>query len=255
MKRKQGEAVREQDARVTEVLATSASRYIQRDGRTPVGETGVNDASTTVMVNGQTQAAAERGADQMKKIIDIEHNQGVSGPNSSSTTTYQTHDREDALGSKSQDVDPDFSGSGTSLPVPETQSSRTLSILSKADLKERIKTEKEALPKWIKSQTEVEKSLEKWKSETPLLIGRDGKKYYDCGRKKDGKRKQRERLSEEEKRTYQKRINENFRASLGDDSRWWYQMFGECYIHGMMDGEAMAHQNNEGIPTTVFEIR
>jgi len=42
---------------------------------------------------------------------------------------------------------------------------------------------------------------------------------------------------------------------MGDDGQWYYEMMGECYVHGMMDGEAMAHQNNEGILTTVFEIR
>lgn len=307
MKRKEGEAVREQESRVTELWPTSAPKHkgerqdgqkdvtqrrtsradsIQRDGRIAVGETGVNGTSTIAMVNGKTQAAAERGTDQMNEgfpsenrhgiegvnpepnFADIEHNQGASGPNSSSMTTYQTHDREGALGSGNQDMDLDsfrfeeqprankLSRSRTSLPVREIQSELTHNILSKADLKERIKKKKEELPEqWRKSQAEVEKCLEKWKYETPLLVGRDGKKYYDCGRKKDGKRKQRERLSEEEKRTYQERIVANFRASLGDDGRWWYQMFGECYIHGMMDGEAMAHQNNEGIPTTVFEIR
>ena len=33
---------------------------------------------------------------------------------------------------------------------------------------------------------------------------------------------------------------------------------GECYIHGMMDGEAMRHQNQgkkKVIPSKVFEIR
>jgi hypothetical protein len=38
-------------------------------------------------------------------------------------------------------------------------------------------------------------------------------------------------------------------------SPWHYEFFGECYIHGMMDGEAMASQNNEGIPAEVFELR
>jgi hypothetical protein len=34
-----------------------------------------------------------------------------------------------------------------------------------------------------------------------------------------------------------------------------YEFLGECYIHGMMDGEAMASQNNEGLKTKVFELR
>jgi len=36
---------------------------------------------------------------------------------------------------------------------------------------------------------------------------------------------------------------------------WHYEFLGECYIHGMMDGEAMASQNNEAIMAEVFELR
>lgn len=49
--------------------------------------------------------------------------------------------------------------------------------------------------------------------------------------------------------------------SYGEDGWFSYKMLGECYIHGMMDGEAMLLQN-EGdsehpgpIPSVVFEIR
>jgi hypothetical protein len=38
-------------------------------------------------------------------------------------------------------------------------------------------------------------------------------------------------------------------------SPWHYEFLGECYIHGMMDGEAMAAQNRDAIPTTLFELR
>jgi hypothetical protein len=55
--------------------------------------------------------------------------------------------------------------------------------------------------------------------------------------------------------TYMEGVRKKFRAQLGDDGQYWYEMLGECYIHGMMDGEAMAHQNDKGLPWTVFEIR
>jgi hypothetical protein len=35
----------------------------------------------------------------------------------------------------------------------------------------------------------------------------------------------------------------------------YYESLGECYIHGMMDGEAIAVQNNEGLSTQIFELR
>ena len=38
-------------------------------------------------------------------------------------------------------------------------------------------------------------------------------------------------------------------------SRYHFQFFGECYIHGMMNGEAIAVQNDESIAAQVFEVR
>jgi hypothetical protein len=34
-----------------------------------------------------------------------------------------------------------------------------------------------------------------------------------------------------------------------------YKMIGECYVHGMMNGEAIEHQNVERLPKVLFEIR
>lgn len=51
------------------------------------------------------------------------------------------------------------------------------------------------------------------------------------------------------------------RDSLRVQEKWcYYKFFGECYIHGMMDGEAMAYQNGQNksgkaIPAQVFELR
>ncbi|PMD41283.1 HET-domain-containing protein, partial [Hyaloscypha variabilis F] len=35
----------------------------------------------------------------------------------------------------------------------------------------------------------------------------------------------------------------------------YYRLFGECYVHGMMSGEAIAFQHRNQIPTQVFDIR
>jgi hypothetical protein len=67
--------------------------------------------------------------------------------------------------------------------------------------------------------------------------------------------KRRARLTPAEQAEYMRNVEETFRTRLGDDGQWYYEMLGECYIHGMMDGEAMAHQNDKGIPWRVFEIR
>lgn len=48
-----------------------------------------------------------------------------------------------------------------------------------------------------------------------------------------------------------KRIEE----SLKEHDWWHYEFHGECYIHGMMDGEAMAYQNHHGIQAQPFELR
>jgi hypothetical protein len=39
------------------------------------------------------------------------------------------------------------------------------------------------------------------------------------------------------------------------DKTVFYQMIGECYVHGMMNGEAIDHQNVEELRRTTFEIR
>jgi len=69
----------------------------------------------------------------------------------------------------------------------------------------------------------------------------------------------RRRLTPEAAKKYDKRIRKNFRREFGEDGFWSYQFLGECYIHGMMDGEAMLYLNGtdkeDPIPTTIFEIR
>jgi hypothetical protein len=39
------------------------------------------------------------------------------------------------------------------------------------------------------------------------------------------------------------------------DGWYYYELIRKCYIHGVMDGEAMRVQNEKSIPKTVFEIR
>ncbi|KAI4213184.1 MAG: hypothetical protein LQ351_004130 [Letrouitia transgressa] len=44
--------------------------------------------------------------------------------------------------------------------------------------------------------------------------------------------------------------------SLRIQDKWCYYKFqGECYLHGMMDGEAMAYQNEHGVVARTFELR
>ena len=67
--------------------------------------------------------------------------------------------------------------------------------------------------------------------------------------------KERAVLTEDEAAVYMAKVKEKFRKRLGDEERWCYHMLGECYLHGMMDGAAMAYQNDNQIPPKVFEIR
>jgi len=50
-------------------------------------------------------------------------------------------------------------------------------------------------------------------------------------------------------------VLENMKKKRGDEGYYAYQLMGECYVHGMMDGEAMLYQNEEDIYSAVFEIR
>ena len=53
----------------------------------------------------------------------------------------------------------------------------------------------------------------------------------------------------------EKELAKRIKRFLGEDDKYWYKFLGECYIHGMMDGQAMAHQNSRMIPARVFELR
>ena len=129
-----------------------------------------------------------------------------------------------------------------------------------------------------------------WEQSTPKFLGKDGRFHNDLSRPKPSKEpaelnsypreraereiviaakrekcrypkghffesNQRASLTQAEKTVYMSKVQETFRSRLGDGGKWYYEMLGECYVHGMMDGEAMAHQNDKGIPRTVFEIR
>jgi hypothetical protein len=63
------------------------------------------------------------------------------------------------------------------------------------------------------------------------------------------------RLNREEGKTYNRDIQENVRHRLGDDLYRSWKMLGDCFVHGMMDGQAIRLQNDEDIPSMVFEIR
>lgn len=40
-----------------------------------------------------------------------------------------------------------------------------------------------------------------------------------------------------------------------DSRRFYYEFIGECYVHGMMDGEAIEYQNFKEIKPQTFELR
>jgi hypothetical protein len=65
-------------------------------------------------------------------------------------------------------------------------------------------------------------------------------------------------LTSAEIQDYDEKIRKNLRERLGEEGYFSYTLLGECYVHGMMDGEAMQYQNEdvEGVmPSMVFEIR
>ena len=74
-------------------------------------------------------------------------------------------------------------------------------------------------------------------------------------RKQGGTRKYRMCVTEEGKKDYNKVIRHKFWERLKEDGYFSWQFLGEAYVHGMMDGEAMKWQNENGIPPRVFELR
>jgi hypothetical protein len=51
----------------------------------------------------------------------------------------------------------------------------------------------------------------------------------------------------------EQRVKENIKVSLVSPT--YYRFLGECYVHGMMNGEAIKLQNQEHIKEAVFELR
>jgi hypothetical protein len=52
-------------------------------------------------------------------------------------------------------------------------------------------------------------------------------------------------LTKDQKEKYERKLRENIETAFGEDRSWYYQLFGECYIHGMMGGEAMSRAERE----------
>jgi hypothetical protein len=53
--------------------------------------------------------------------------------------------------------------------------------------------------------------------------------------------------------------NDNAEETKAQDSDelFWYEFIGECYVHGMMDGEAVEYQNRNDskMKRRIFELR
>jgi hypothetical protein len=58
--------------------------------------------------------------------------------------------------------------------------------------------------------------------------------------------------SDQEPPDAQHMARENLEES---DRHFWYNFIGECYLHSMMDGEAINYQDRNGIEPTIFELR
>ncbi|KAK7703104.1 hypothetical protein SLS64_009375 [Diaporthe eres] len=76
----------------------------------------------------------------------------------------------------------------------------------------------------------------------PQTHGQDGQ---------DGVRETGQTTTEQLEKERQKKKDE----AKEEDPKVYYEFLGEAYIHGMMDGEAVRRQINEGEPTRMFEIR
>ncbi len=62
-------------------------------------------------------------------------------------------------------------------------------------------------------------------------------------------------LSIDEAKQYGEKIKANFLDGMVEDDWYYYRFLGECYVHGIMDGEGMAYQNENSIRKTLFELR
>jgi hypothetical protein len=61
-----------------------------------------------------------------------------------------------------------------------------------------------------------------------------------------------ERMEDDEKTEERKQAANNL---IQQDDHVWYELIGECYIHEMMDGEAIRYQDEHGLKSQIFELR
>ena len=124
------------------------------------------------------------------------------------------------------------------------------------DIKERLRkdAEDEVNKRWEERQNAKGQKRQKEEHENDTASSEEERRKELT---EDGKR-----LNGYGKEQYEWKLKRNVETWLGPDRVRYYQLLGECYIHGMMDGEAMSVQNgntedeNAGpIPAQVFEIR
>ncbi|KAI4622225.1 hypothetical protein J4E83_004965 [Alternaria metachromatica] len=94
-----------------------------------------------------------------------------------------------------------------------------------------------------------------WEFELALVAGRCWKQVV-IQKKNDREQQLRQQLLEEyqvlkdqltddEAKEYGKTVRDNLRDRLGKEGYYSYTFLGECYIHGMMDGEAIQYQSED----------
>lgn len=113
--------------------------------------------------------------------------------------------------------------------VPPLQKSKTMPA----------KTAPSAVNEGMPEQSEETQSTQ---ATPPQTHGKDGQ---------DGVRETGQTTTEHLENERQRKKDE----AREEDPKVYYEFLGEAYIHGMMDGEAVRRQINEGEPTRRFEIR
>lgn len=107
----------------------------------------------------------------------------------------------------------------------------------------------------VNSADDTEKVSEEGSSGGPSQPSQQTRPMGD-DQEQDGSQTTRDKSKDEqEKDDKEKERQKRKDEARAEDPNIWYEFVGEAYIHGMMDGEAVRLQINEGIPMRMFEIR
>ncbi|KAH8745623.1 heterokaryon incompatibility protein-domain-containing protein [Hyaloscypha finlandica] len=141
---------------------------------------------------------------------------------------------------------------GCSVPVLLRETEKTEDEMKMEDEEDRTRSASALAKLWIRKKETEKKRKRKWDKldENKKQVVRDDFAAWKDKMKEDHKV---EKAHADWIKMARKRPGRM--PPKDEGKKFHYEFIGECYLHGMMDGEAIQFSNNERLPKSVFELR